>query len=41
MALLKFLDGEVDYYGMRGQDYALLKPLETKNNFKIYRKKVQ
>ncbi len=35
-ALLKFLDGELDYYGLRGSDFALLKPKEDKDNFKIY-----
>jgi peptide/nickel transport system substrate-binding protein len=34
--LLKFLQREIDYYGMRGQDYPLLKPLERKKNFTIY-----
>lgn len=35
-ALLKFLDGEIDYYSLRGQDYAILKPQEKKGNFTIY-----
>jgi peptide/nickel transport system substrate-binding protein len=35
--LLKFQDGELDYYPLRGQDYPLLKPLEKKGNFTIYR----
>jgi peptide/nickel transport system substrate-binding protein len=35
-ALLKFLDREVDYYPMRGEDYPLLKPLEKEGDFKIY-----
>jgi len=35
-ALLKFLDKEVDYYPMRGEDFPLLKPLEKKEGFKIY-----
>lgn len=34
--LLKFLEGSVDVYALRGMDYALLKPLEEKNDFKIY-----
>lgn len=34
--LLKFQDGEVDYYGLRGSDYPLLKPKEKSNNFTIY-----
>ncbi len=36
IALLKFLDAEIDYYFLRGQDYAILKPEENKKNFKIY-----
>jgi len=35
-SLLKFMDGELDYYGLRGVDYPLLKPLEKKRNFKIF-----
>ncbi len=35
-ALLKFMDGELDYYGLRGIDYPLLKPLEQKANFTVY-----
>ena len=35
-ALLKFLDGELDSYGVGGNEYALLKPLEAKKNFTIY-----
>jgi len=35
-ALLKFQDGELDYYGLRGSDYPLLKPEEQKGNFTIY-----
>lgn len=35
-ALLKFQDGELDYYGLRGSDYPLLKPLEKKGNFAIF-----
>lgn len=35
-ALLKFIDGELDYIALRGQDYPLLKPLEVKKNFTIY-----
>lgn len=34
--LLKFQDGEIDYYGLRGSDYPLLKPEEKSNNFTIY-----
>ena len=35
-ALLKFQDGELDYYSLRGSDYPLLKPDEKKGNFTIY-----
>ncbi|MDP2939880.1 MAG: ABC transporter substrate-binding protein [Candidatus Omnitrophota bacterium] len=35
-ALLKFQEGELDYYGLRGIDYPLLKPLEKKGNFTIF-----
>jgi len=35
-ALLKFMDGELDHYSLRGMDYPLLKPLEKKGNFTIY-----
>ncbi|OGX24874.1 MAG: hypothetical protein A3D10_00830 [Omnitrophica WOR_2 bacterium RIFCSPHIGHO2_02_FULL_48_11] len=35
-ALLKFMDGELDYYGLRGIDYPLLKPAEKKGNFLVY-----
>ncbi len=34
--LLRFLEGETDFFRMRGTDYPILKPLEGKNNFKIY-----
>jgi len=35
--ILKFLEGELDYVSlMRGNEYPLLKPLESKRNFKIY-----
>jgi peptide/nickel transport system substrate-binding protein len=36
VALLKFLEGEIDALAIRGADYSLLKPMEKKNNFKIY-----
>lgn len=36
IALLKFLEGEVDSVVVRGTDYAILKPLEKKRNFTIY-----
>ena len=35
-ALLKFQEGELDYYGLRGTDYPLLKPIEKKGNFTVY-----
>lgn len=35
-ALLKFFDGELDYFSLRGMDYKLLKPLEAKKNFTLY-----
>jgi peptide/nickel transport system substrate-binding protein len=34
--LLKFLEGSIDAYGMRGLDYPLLKPLEKKKGFDIF-----
>ncbi|MBL8013853.1 MAG: ABC transporter substrate-binding protein [Candidatus Omnitrophica bacterium] len=34
--LLKFMEGSLDYYDLRGMDYPLLKPLENKKGFKIY-----
>jgi peptide/nickel transport system substrate-binding protein len=33
--LLKFQAGEIDLYGMRGEDYAILKPKEEEGNFTI------
>ena len=35
--LLRFLDGETDVYTVRGVDYPVLKPLESRKNFRIYR----
>ncbi len=35
-SLLKFIDGEIDVIGVSGRDYPLLKPMESKKNFKIY-----
>ncbi|MDP8216122.1 MAG: ABC transporter substrate-binding protein [Candidatus Kaelpia imicola] len=35
-ALLKFLDSEIDYYSLRGEDYSILKPEEKSKGFKIY-----
>lgn len=34
--LLKFMEGTVDYYGLRGMDYSMLKPLEKELNFMVY-----
>lgn len=36
VALLKFLEGEIDYVSLRGQDYPILKPEEEGGNFTIY-----
>ena len=37
VSLLKFQEGETDYYGLRGSDYPILKPLETEKDFTIFR----
>ncbi|MBF0485455.1 MAG: ABC transporter substrate-binding protein [Candidatus Omnitrophica bacterium] len=34
--LLKFMEGSIDAYSLRGMDYPLLKPREQKGDFKIY-----
>ncbi|MFH0754689.1 MAG: ABC transporter substrate-binding protein [Candidatus Omnitrophota bacterium] len=34
--LLKFLEGSIDVYAMRGMDYPLLKPEEKKKGFTVY-----
>jgi len=34
--LLKFVEGATDYYGFRGMDYPLLKPIEGERNFTVY-----
>ncbi len=34
--LLKFMEGSIDAYSVRGMDYPLLKPLEQKKGFRIY-----
>ena len=34
--LLKFLEGSIDYYVLRGMDFSLLKPLEKNDDFTIY-----
>ena len=36
VALLKFIEGATDSYGIRGMDYPLLKPLEGQGNFTVY-----
>jgi len=36
MSILKFLEGETDYCGVRGKDYPLLKSLEAARDFTIY-----
>jgi len=35
-ALLKFQEKELDYYGLRGTDYPILKPREKEGNFIVY-----
>ena len=35
-ALLKFLEGEIDYYTLRPQDVGLLGPRQNRDNFTIY-----
>jgi peptide/nickel transport system substrate-binding protein len=37
VSLLKFQEGEADYYGLRGSDYPILKPQEKVKGFTIYR----
>ena len=37
LAALKFQEGEIDYFGMRGRDYPRLKPKEKEGNFTIYK----
>lgn len=34
--LLKFIEGELDYYGLRGEDLPILGPLQDEGNFTIY-----
>jgi peptide/nickel transport system substrate-binding protein len=36
VALLKFMEGGIDAYTMRGMDYPLLKPLEKAKGFQVY-----
>jgi len=35
-ALLKFQEGELDYYGLRGIDFPILKPKEAEGDFTVY-----
>jgi len=35
-ALLKFIEGSLDNYGLRGKDFPFLKPLESEGNFTVY-----
>jgi peptide/nickel transport system substrate-binding protein len=37
VSLLKFQEGETDYYGLRGSDFPILKPVEKEKNFTIFR----
>ncbi len=36
VSLLKFQEGELDYYQLRGSDYPILKPTEKEGNYTIY-----
>ncbi len=36
VALLKFQERAIDYFGLRGEDFPILKPQERKGNFTIY-----
>ncbi len=36
VGLLKFMEGALDIYSLRGMDYPLMKPLEQKGNFTVY-----
>lgn len=36
VGLLKFMEGTLDSYALRGMDYPLIKPLEKKGNFTVY-----
>ncbi|MDP8262192.1 MAG: ABC transporter substrate-binding protein [Candidatus Ancaeobacter aquaticus] len=37
VGFLKFQEGEIDYFDMRGSDYPQLKPKEKEGNFTVYR----
>ncbi|MBN3039888.1 MAG: ABC transporter substrate-binding protein [Candidatus Omnitrophica bacterium] len=36
VGLLKFQEGQLDYYSLRGQDFPILKPKEKEGNFTVY-----
>ena len=36
VGLLKFMEGTLDGYALRGMDYPMIKPLEKKGNFTVY-----
>jgi len=36
VALLQFQEGKLDFYSLRGEDYAILKPQEKKGNFTVF-----
>ncbi len=36
VALLKFLEGEIDHVSVRGQDYPIVKPQEARGGFTVY-----
>ena len=36
VALLKFMEGTLDAYSLRGMDYPLLKPMEKRLNFQVF-----
>ena len=36
VALLKFIEGTTDSYGLRGMDYPMVKPLERQRDFTVY-----
>ncbi len=36
VALLQFQEGKLDFYSLRGEDYAVLKPQEKKGNFTVF-----
>lgn len=36
VVILKFIEGTIDYNNVRGADYPMIKPLESKGNFTVY-----